>query len=241
MNELRILVVEDEIIIADNLINVLQKLGYSTLEPASTYTEAIELIENELPDIALVDISLGGHKTGIDLAKEINKSYKFPFVFLTSNADKVTIDQAKQTNPQAYLVKPFNEKDIYSAIELALHKFSQQNTVLKDDENLIIKGALFIKDQKHYKRVLFKDIVYVVSDHVYLDVHTVNKKKYVVRGSLSDYQQILGEKFFRSHRSYLINLDYLDEIDHKEVIVAGSTLPFGTHHRQELMTLLRRA
>lgn len=241
MNEVKILVVEDEIIIADNLIRVLQKLGYKTLEPASTFTEAIELIENEMPDIALLDISLGGRKSGIDLAEEINRSYKLPFVYLTSNADRTTIDKAKLTNPQAYLVKPFNEKDIYSAIELALHKFSQQNVVLKDEENLVIKDALFIKDQKHYKRVLFKDIVYVASDHVYLDVHTISGKKFVVRGSLNDYQQIFGEKFFRSHRSYLINLDYLDEIDHKEVVVAGNKLPFGTNQRQELMTLLRRA
>ena len=96
MEKVKILVVEDEIIIADNLCDTLEELGYETIEPALNYTEALIQIKNEQPDIAILDIELGGSKTGIDLAQKIKDEYDFPFIFLTSNSDPLTLNKAKK-------------------------------------------------------------------------------------------------------------------------------------------------
>lgn len=126
MSKVKILVVEDEIIIADNICDTLTDLGYETLEPAINFTEAVELIESESPDIAILDIQLSGQKTGIDLARKINEDYNFPFIFLTSNSDTVTLNEAKKLMPPAFLVKPFSKEELYTSIEIALYNFSNK-------------------------------------------------------------------------------------------------------------------
>ena len=144
MKKVKILVVEDEILIADNICDTLEELGYEALEPAINYTEAIETIENEKPDLAILDIQLSGTKTGIDVAKEILDNYNFPFIFLTSNADLSTINEAKKVTPSAYLVKPFSKNELFSSIEVALYNYAKKAELL-NNENLVIKDALFLK------------------------------------------------------------------------------------------------
>jgi DNA-binding response OmpR family regulator len=90
MGKVKIVVVEDEIIIADHLCETLENLGYEVFEPAISYTEGKELIDTERPDIAILDINLSGRKDGIDLAKYIRENHDIPFIFLTSFADKAT-------------------------------------------------------------------------------------------------------------------------------------------------------
>jgi DNA-binding NarL/FixJ family response regulator len=94
MSKIKILVIEDEIIIADHLCDILNELGYECFEPAINYTEAIDSLKTNQPDVAIIDIQLGGKKTGIDLAEYINENYNFPFIFLTSNSDPLTIEKA---------------------------------------------------------------------------------------------------------------------------------------------------
>ena len=133
MKKLKVLVVEDEIIIADNICRTLQSLGYEVFEPALNFSEAVASIENEKPDIAILDIHLAGAKTGIDLAKKINHSYNFPFIFLTANADVSVVNNVKKVAPQAYLIKPFSKNELYTSIEIAIHNFS-------DDVHGVVKS-----------------------------------------------------------------------------------------------------
>lgn len=85
---------EDEVVIADNICMILEDLGYELLEPAINYDEALETIQNNQPDIAILDIQLGGRKDGINLAWKIKEDYDFPFIFLTSNSDTATLERA---------------------------------------------------------------------------------------------------------------------------------------------------
>ena len=111
------MVVEDEIVIADNICMILEDLGYEVLEPAINYEEALETIKEDVPDLAILDIQLGGRRDGIDLAWKIKEDYSFPFIFLTSNADAATVERAKKVAPPSYLVKPFNKDDLFTSIE----------------------------------------------------------------------------------------------------------------------------
>jgi len=233
MSKIRILVVEDEIIIADNICNTLQQLGYEALEPAISYNEGLAAIEEHKPDLIILDIQLSGKKDGIDLAWTIKEDYDIPFIFLTSNADKITVDRAKRVAPPAYLVKPFNKDELYTSIEIALYNYSNSN--FENDESFIIKDALFVKQNKTFTKVVFDDILFIHSDHVYLEINTVDKQQILVRDSLNEYLKKLNSTFFRVHRGYIINLKYLQTIDFASLTVGGHEIPIGKNYRNELL------
>jgi DNA-binding LytR/AlgR family response regulator len=227
MEKVKILVVEDEILIADNLCDTLEELGYEPMEPALNYTEALLQIKEELPNIAILDIQLGGAKTGIDLAQHINDNFDFPFIFLTSNSDKQTIDNAKEVNPSSFLVKPFTKEELYSTIEIVLSNFSK-NTSNEND-------FMFVKKKGAFMKVPFKEIIYIKSEHVYLDFILKDKKNQIVRGSLNEIIEKLPLNFIRIHRSYIINLDFIQKIETSGVITNNKILPISQKYKQELM------
>ena len=237
MNKIKILVVEDEIIIADHICDSLEELGYEPLEPAINYTEAIETIEAEKPDIAILDIQLAGKKTGIDLAKTIKENYDFPFIFLTSNADATTVGLAKEVMPPAYLIKPFTKDDLFSSIEIALHNFSKKIGEDKSN-NLVFKDSLFVKEKGFYNKVLFEDILYIESSHVYVEVFLKNKQKLLVRGSLNEILSNLNTNFIRIHRGFIVNVLYINQINSSVILVEGKKIPIGKKYRDNFFKKL---
>lgn len=104
---IKILIVEDELIIAQDMIDILEKMGYEVMENAMDAEETFEILSKDTPDLILLDINLSGGRDGIDIAKEINEKYKIPFIFTTSYTDGLTIERAKEVKPLNYLVKPF--------------------------------------------------------------------------------------------------------------------------------------
>lgn len=234
MTKVKILVVEDEIIIADHICDTLTDLGYEALEPVINYTEAIKTIEAEKPDLAILDIQLSGRKTGIDIAEKIRSNYDFPFIFLTSNADPLTVAEAKKVMPPAYLVKPFTQDELYSSIEIALFNYSKRVGEVDDDE-LIIKDAFFIKEKNTYIKLKFEDILFIKSEHVYSEIQLTNNHKHVIRGNLNKIITKLSQKFARVHRSYIINLDYLEQIDQNAISIQNTSIPIGKTYKEELL------
>lgn len=241
MSKIKIGIVEDEVIIADNICTILEQLGYDVIEPASTYAEGLEMLKNEKPDIILLDVNLNGRKDGIDLAWKVKEDFDIPFIFLTANADPSTVERAKQTDPPAYLVKPFNKDDLYTSIEIALYNFSKkkEQAEANTSENYVIKDALFIKDGYYFHKAFFKDILYLESDNNYVTVHTTDKQ-HLVRTSLQNYMEHFDpKKFFRIHRSYVINLDHIQTINSENVIINNKELPIGKTYRDELLGKLK--
>lgn len=241
MGKIKILVVEDELIIADNICDILEELGYEVLEPAVSYTEALEILAEEKPDLALLDIQLAGRRDGIDLAWKIKDNYDIPFIFLTSNADSATIERAKKVSPPAYLLKPFNKNDLYTSIEIALYNYSEnkeggvnQKEAQKEVEDLILKDALFIKHKQLFQKVKFEDILFLKSEHVYVNVVTVNQK-YLIRGSLSKLIKRVPNFFLKIHRSYIVNVHAIDSISLINLKIGTHELPFGKGYRAELL------
>lgn len=237
------MVVEDEIVIADNICGILDDLGYEALEPAINYTEALAILEEERPDIAMLDIELAGSKDGIDLAWKIKEDYDIPFIFLTSNADPRTVDRAKRLSPPAYLVKPFNKDDLYTSIEMALynHKDSKPAAQLAEGEEkqVVIKDALFVKDKHLFHKVKFDDILFLKSEHVYVELYTTAGKNYLIRTTMNHFCERLPENFYRAHRSYTINLDHLETINSLYVMIQEYQIPIGKNYRDQLMEMIR--
>jgi two-component system, response regulator PdtaR len=122
MNSDKIMVVEDEWIIAKEICKDLKDIGYKVCSTASTGNEAIRKVEEDRPDLILMDIVLKGKMDGIEAVKRITSQFDIPVIYLTAYINQKYIERAKETKPFGYLVKPFKKKELYANIEMALHK-----------------------------------------------------------------------------------------------------------------------
>ena len=126
MSQLKIMIVEDELIVAKDIQRILKKLGYEAFEPFAQGKKALDAVEKLNPDLIMLDINLkSSEMDGIQVAEQIHQHYHIPFIFLTAFSDKATLDRAKQTEPYAYIIKPFEEADIRTAIEIAYYKYTK--------------------------------------------------------------------------------------------------------------------
>ena len=132
----RILVVEDEAITAADIELVLEKLGYDVVGVVSNSAHAIQKTAELKPDLILMDICLVGDTDGVDTAIEIHKTDNVPVIFLTAYTDDETIQRAKKSTPYGYILKPFTERDLYSAIEMALYKFTVERDILEREQRV---------------------------------------------------------------------------------------------------------
>jgi DNA-binding NarL/FixJ family response regulator len=129
MSQIRVLIVEDEPLIAVDIEQVLTDINYEVSAIAFTVDEALHQLQNNTPDAVLLDINLDDEKDGIYIAEIIHQQYQIPFIFLTSHADRHTLDRAKKTNPAGYIVKPFDEKDVLAGLEIALYNHAQKQVL----------------------------------------------------------------------------------------------------------------
>ena len=123
----KIFILEDEALIAAEIESTLELLGYEVIGKARNGDKAIDFFTRLKPDLALLDINIKGSKNGIEVAHIIKEKYSFPYVFLTSFSDSLTLEKVKPTMPYGYIIKPFTDQDLKTNIELALFKFEQEN------------------------------------------------------------------------------------------------------------------
>lgn len=135
MTNKKILIVEDEIIVAEDVAVRLKKLGYIVTDIVTTGEEAIEQAEQTKPDLVLMDIVLEGDIDGVIAAEEIRNRFNIPIVFLTAYADEKTLHRAKVTDPFGYIIKPFHHKDLQANIEIAIHRHELENKMQQALEN----------------------------------------------------------------------------------------------------------
>ncbi len=137
MAKATILVVEDELIVAENLQVTLGGMGYDVPRTACCSQEAIRFAGEHQPDLILMDIVLEGSEfDGVETARLIRCHHDIPIVFVTAFADDETLERVKVTEPFAYILKPFNERELFSAIELALHKHHAEQEIKRRDNIL---------------------------------------------------------------------------------------------------------
>ena len=125
MENYKILIVEDEVLIAEDIKDSLIELGYDVAEVCYNSEDALEYLYKHTPDFIILDINIRGTKDGIQVAEVIKEKYDIPFIFLSSLSDSETLDRAKRTQPKGYLVKPFKPKDLLTTIEMAIYNHAQ--------------------------------------------------------------------------------------------------------------------
>ena len=125
----QIFIVEDERIVAEDLKRMLERLGYKVVGSESSGDEAIKKIATAKPQLMLLDIRIQGSIDGIDVAEHVVAELDIPVIYLTAYADETTVDRAKGTLPAGYILKPFEEQSLKTAIELALYRHHMQRMV----------------------------------------------------------------------------------------------------------------
>lgn len=222
-----ILIVEDELMISEMLKGMLIKLGYTVIGQARSFDKAVEIMEDTKKiDLALLDINLEQDKNGIDLARLINEKFKIRFAYLTSYATPEYIRQAGETGPEAYLLKPFNQDDLYATIEIIRGRTQQNHKVL-------------VRTGSEEVPISVDDLISIKSDNIYLELQT-RQKKFITRNYMDEFLQMLpANSFLRIHRSYAINISKIQSISSSTVLVDGREFPVSRRHKEELLEILR--
>lgn len=213
MNKIKILIVDDEILISEDLMDILVSLGFESIELAHDKDEAIFKLGSFHPDIALLDIRMEKEFDGLEIGEYINANNKIPFIYITAHSDVETIKQIVKTKPAGYITKPFKKSDLFAAINLAGYKQSDRKVIIKDGyKNIVID---------------YNDIEYIECEGNYITVFCTGKKL-VSRQSIDRFLQELDETiFFKIHRSYVVNLKKVTKFSKKELHIADTVLPIS--------------
>lgn len=212
-----VLIVEDEEIWIQNLKLLLDDFGYSVAKTASSADEALFALNNCEYDVILMDINLNGKNTGIELGKIINKLYKKPFIFITANHDKHSLEEAASAYPSAYLTKPIDPSSLFIAIQNAINNFSN-NTPASADNTEGSFSSFFIKQGNKYKKIDWRDVVYLSAGKNYISVfNSLDKTEYYLRSSLQKtMQQIipahLRRQFAQINRAEVVQIPFITEV-----------------------------
>ena len=134
MSKAKILVVEDEVITAKAIVSALKNLGYDVLGYVGSGEEAIQKASEDSPDLILMDIVLYGEMDGIEATAQIKDRFNIPVVYLTAHSDDSTLEMAKITEPYGYIIKPFEDRELLVAIEIALYKHKMEETLIQNEK-----------------------------------------------------------------------------------------------------------
>jgi len=234
MKEIKIGVVEDEMIIAKSIVSTLLALQYKVVEPAANYKEAIEMIDAAQPDLLLLDINLGGKKDGVDVAMYARENCVLPIIFLTANSDKETVQRAKLAKPDAYLVKPFNKEDLYAAIEIAINNFQDNR-----QPEINRSPTILFKNGHDFVSVELGKITFIESETNYLKIHIENERAIMIRSTLTEVQKMLpAQHFTQIRRGVIVNHRYVKKIGFNTVELLSFTFKITPAAKKELLAKL---
>lgn len=240
MQPAKIMIVEDEGIIAHDIASKLERQGYHVTAIASAADEALRELDNEIPDLVLLDISLKGKMDGIQLAEAINqRGDGILIIYISALSDMATLERAKLTMPHAYLTKPFRDVDLTIAMELAFKRAAtdgQKVGAIAEPTGMYrLKDRCFIKVANgRFEKIMFQDILYVEADRSYCCIY-VTDQKYTLTQSLNNLlDSIAHPQLLRIHKSYAVNIHKIEAFLDNCVLINSKQIPIGAAYRPAL-------
>jgi two-component system, response regulator PdtaR len=243
---MKILIIEDEFILASELAETLESEGYEVVLTADNGQEAVDFYQENEVDLVLCDININGDWDGIETVTKLIAIKQVPIIYLTAFTDKDTLERAKATFPAAYIPKPYHITNLRMAIELAISNFAvkiQPLKILIDEkpENpqkemfLQVNDDIFIKQNYQFVKFSLNEILYLEADNIYTNIIT-SQKKYVIRQSIGNVHERLPMKnLIRVHRSFVVNINKIDSFNEYEVMVQGHAIPISRTYKDEFM------
>ncbi|EDP96241.1 response regulator transcription factor [Kordia algicida OT-1] len=240
MENLHILLLEDDLLEATNLLQLLTKHDYRVTH-AKTIIEAHKHVKNTIFDMTILDIMIDGKPQGIDLAVQLAKEdIHIPFIFLTSIHSRAIFDKAKYTKPFSYLLKPFNEMELLYTIELAIGEYHKQKDAptLASNNTIITPEFLFVKDKMKVVKVTVDTINYIKVDGKYCHL-VCDESSYLIKLSLSKTKEVLANpNFTYTHRNYLVNIQKVKEIytsDRSVMLENEELIPISSRYLESFL------
>jgi len=242
---IKILVVEDEMIIAAKISMQLTSLGYEVTGILPRGEEALLHIEENKPDIVLLDINLKGKIDGVETAAQMQLRNNIPIIYLTANSDEATFNRAKPTRPYAFISKPFKQLDLQRAIELTISRMAEKGNGLnatskmEEEQPFILSDRIFVRHKDKMIKIMVADILYMEADRNYSRIFTSNRE-YLLSITLKVLEEKMSmQLFMRIHRSYLINIFHVDEVTESHVMIGQKPVPIGTGMREQLLVRIK--
>lgn len=236
----KVLIIEDDVLTATNVATLLDGEGYRS-SIAHTSLQAIDLVSKSKPDVIIMDIDLKEEMDGIDLAVSIAKEPNIPVIYLTDREDHRIVKKASKVHHAFYMNKPYKDAVLVSQVELALKQSKGNSDQIKVE-------ALFIKEKANSNqktKVPYDDIVYLKAGRVYCEIYARKTGKEGVYkldtcSPLGDIMETLPpQKFMRVHRSYAVNLAFVEALDSKDVVVYDKTsITMGPKYKAGLLERL---
>lgn len=230
MSAAKILVVEDEVLIAEHIKDYLNSLGLDQVLLVHNKNHALQAIDHIKPDLVLLDIHLQDPLDGIELAKLIDERSQVPYIFITANADLLIIKKATHTKAAAYITKPIKKTDLFAAVQIALKSIDSKEVKF-----------LQVKDNGSTVRIQHTDILYIESSGNYINIHT-KTEKILSRQSLEWAQEQLPEhQFLRVHRSFIVNTAVILRINTKSLLIGEKEIPISRTNNASILKILKTA
>jgi two-component system, LytTR family, response regulator LytT len=221
---MNIIILEDELIIAEHLKDLVESFGHKVIAIAQGKTEFFAAIENSLPDVALLDINIRGKHQGIEIAEKIKMKYHFLHIYITSFSDRKLIDVAAKTEPVSYIVKPFKESEVYAALQIA-----SENLKIKENE-----PYLLIKSNNKTIKIYASEIYFIKSDNIYIELHT-KQGRFLERTSLEKFlESYKFQNLIRVHRSYIVNRNHIKALKSSSIILDQYEIPVSRKYQKAI-------
>lgn len=233
MKSLNILIVEDEIIIAETIKYYLEERDHNVLSIAISYDEAVQAYRLRCPDLVLLDIRLYDQKSGIDFANFLMaQSEAPPYIYLTSQYDQRILAEALKTNPSGYLTKPIQKETLWTTIEAAYQLHTSTN---------LINGIIKIYDGKKNHQIKQSDILYIQADHVYSKIILTNYSEIISRNTLlSLLEELNNNIMIWCHRSYIVNRNHIESWSSEGILLKDNiVIPISRSRKNEVVTALK--
>lgn len=219
MENINVLIVEDEVLIAEDLKDALLSFGIKQIEMAHNKSDALIKLTSFDPDLILLDIRMEGNTDGLDIANEIRKDYKVPYIFVTSHSDVELIKEIVKTNPAGYITKPFKKSDLFANVTLALSAIEKSSQTLK------------IKEGYETHLIKISEINYIRSEGNYIDIFYADNKRITCRRSLESLLLELNlDVFYKINKSHIINLNKVKSYNTKEVMLNDISITISRNY-----------
>lgn len=245
MKNIRVLIVEDEPIIAADLEDRLTEMGFDVAKSCDTGEEALSFLQGNGADLVLMDIQLDGDMDGIETARQLRQLKNIPVIYLTSNTDEATFSKAKSTLPAAFLTKPFRGKDLKHAIELAISTHASNSIPAPEagdsSSAYLFNDRLFVKVKDRMVRVFFADILWLEADDYYCKLITTDRE-ILIGHTLKQMGEVLSNvpEFMRVHRSFIVNLSNVEEFSEAYLYINKKQIPLSKTSKDELTLRLQK-
>ncbi|PKP50420.1 MAG: hypothetical protein CVT95_02530 [Bacteroidetes bacterium HGW-Bacteroidetes-12] len=213
------IIVEDELIIADHLAQILTDINIDVMEIIDNLDDAKKSLRNP-PDLYLLDIRLSNNQNGIEFGKQLQQ-LKISFIYITANNEIETLKKAIATQPETYITKPFKEQDVIAAVELIKLK-------VKDSKYLQVITS------KGTKKIPEKEILYCEAEGSYVKIVTENGT-FIQRMTLKKTLELLGDDFIKIHRSFIVNKHKIKSYTSSSIYLSEYQLPISRAYKNSLI------